>query len=100
MPVELAYVADTVCVPTASELITSLARPVASRVSGPPVAVPSMLNVTDPAAAAGMTLAVNVTLWPDTDGLRLLVTTVVVAALFTVCVSAALVLPLNTVDAL
>ena len=42
-----------------------------------------MENWTVPVAAAGVTRAVNVTLWPKTAGLRLLVTTVVEAAWLT-----------------
>jgi len=42
--------------------------------------------------ATGLTVAVNVTDWPDTDGLADEVSAVVVSDLFTVCVSAAEVL--------
>ncbi len=44
------------------------------------VTVPPLSNVTEPA----VTVAVNVTLWPNTDGLDAEVTVVVVAAWLTV----------------
>ena len=41
--------------------------------------VPSASNATVPPSGAGATVAVNVTLWPDADGLSLLARPVVVS---------------------
>jgi len=52
--------------PNASELVLKVVEP-ALRVPVPSVAAPS-LKVTVPPAADGLTVAVNVTDWPNTDG--------------------------------
>ena len=75
-----------------SELVVSVAWPALS-VPVPSVAAPSM-KVTVPvgvpaAGATGVTVAVNVTDCPDTDGFTDDVTVVELLALFTVCDSAA-----------
>ena len=54
------------------------------RLTVPRIVAPS-LNVTVPVAVDGVTVDVKVTEAPKVDGLRLDVTTVVVAAGFTVC---------------
>ena len=64
-----------------------------------PTVVPASLNVTVPLGVpapgdTALTVAVNVTDWPDTDGLAEEATVVVLLAWFTVCVSAELVLSL------
>ena len=58
------------------------------RVAGPeepPSTVNATLPVGMPVPGASVTVAVNVTDWPATDGFELDVTAVAVAALFTVC---------------
>ncbi len=83
------YCAVMLCETTPSVFMDKVATPVLS------VAVPSRVlpsrNVTMPvgvpvAGATGVTVAVNVTIWPDTLGLALLVNVVAVFALFTTCV--------------
>jgi hypothetical protein len=64
-------------------------RPVASNVTAPAL-TPSSLNRTVPVAPAGVTRAVRVTLWPETDAFRLLVRTVVEAAWLTTWINVAL----------
>jgi hypothetical protein len=49
-----------------------------------PKVEPASKNVTVPVAAEGETVAVKVTLWPETEGLALEATAVAVAARFTV----------------
>ena len=51
-----------------------------------PIEVPLSLNVTDPVAAVGVTVAVKVTQSPCVDGFKPEITEVVVLVLFTVCV--------------
>jgi hypothetical protein len=53
-----------------------------------PSAVPLSINVTEPVAVEGATVAVSVTLCANADGLSELVKVTVVAACVTVCVSA------------
>src|SRR5206468_2418571 len=83
------YVVVIVCGPTASELVESVATPDALSTPVPMVDAPS-LNVTVPVGmpAPGedaVTVAVNVTPWPNTDGLTLDMSAVCVFALFTTC---------------
>ncbi len=63
------------------------------RVTLAKVVVPSR-NVTTPVAVDGETVAVNVTVWPDKEGLRFDAIPMVLEALFTNSVIAAEVLPL------
>jgi len=70
------YVADIKWVPAAKEEVENAATP-PFRVPAPIWVVPSE-NVTDPVAAVGLTVAVNVMDWPTTDGLTLEVTFVTV----------------------
>jgi hypothetical protein len=86
------------CEPTASDARFNVATPPLN-VPVPIVAAPS-LNVTVPPGvpapgALALTVAVNVTLWPNTVGLSEVVTPVLVSALFTVCVSVGEVLVLK-----
>jgi hypothetical protein len=87
--------------PTANVLLLNVARPPLNvRVAR--VVVPS-LKATDPPGvpppgATALTVAVNVTDWPKADGFTDDVTAVVVLAWFTVCVTAADVLPLKFVS--
>ena len=82
-----------------ARVVVKVACPAESSVPEPSVLPPS-LNVTVPVRAAAcvepggltVTVAVKVTVWPDTAGLAEEARTVLVAAAFTVCVSAALVL--------
>ena len=85
--------------PTASVLVVNMAWPALSRVPVPRMVEPS-LKVTVPVGvpAPGLfavTVAVNVTACPDSDGLAEELTTVVVPAFFTVSVSVLEVLPLK-----
>jgi len=78
--------------PLASVEVEKVAWPEAFKVLVLSVLVPS-LKVTLPAGTAvpgalAVTVAVKVTLWPCLDGLSDEVTELVVASLFTVCVSA------------
>jgi hypothetical protein len=54
-------------------------------VTVPSVEVPS-IKVTDPVATHGVTIALKITLWPETDGFCEALRTMVVGALFTVWV--------------
>ena len=77
--------------PTANEEVVSVALP-ALKVVVPRVAAPSR-NVTEPVGVpapgeTALTVAVNVTDWPDTDGFTELVSVVELDALLTVCVTA------------
>src|SRR5437773_2330687 len=85
--------------PAAKLLTVKVAWP--AELSAPePSVLPPSLKVTVPDRAAAVvepggltvTVAVKVTVWPDTAGLAEEARTVLVAAAFTVCVSAALVL--------
>src|SRR5207247_3581011 len=85
--------------PTASVLVTNVPWPEPSRVPVPRMVEPS-LKVTVPVGvpAPGLfavTVAVNVTACPDSDGLAEELTTVAVLAFFTVSVSVLEVLPLK-----
>lgn len=62
-------------------------------IAGEPKSVPSILNCTAPVALDGVTVAVNVTDWPKTDGLAEEVIDVVVEAGLTTCDRAGDVLP-------
>ena len=55
--------------------------------------MPPSKNCTVPVADEGDTVAVNVTFWPEVDGFRLEAIVVVVAALLTIFVKAAEILP-------
>src|SRR6185369_10092559 len=83
------YTAVTTCGPTLSELIAPLVALPPLRLTGVPKSDPSILNCTvplgvpDPGTLA-LTVAVNVTGWPNTDGLADELTTVVVPSWFTV----------------
>ena len=73
----------TLWLPAARVAVAYVARPCALRAIAVPTLMPSMLNRTVPLGVpvpvTGRTVAVNVTLWPKVDdGIRLLVTTVVV----------------------
>ena len=75
-------------VPTDSRLVENVAEPLL-KVPVPIVAVPSLkvtppLGTPDPGKFAE-TAAVKVTVWPETEGLAAELSTVVVAALLTVC---------------
>ena len=72
----------TVCAPTASVLVTSVAMPVLNVIGT--LAVPSTVKITVPIALAGITLAANVTDCPAVEGLTLEIRAVVVAACATV----------------
>ena len=85
-----------VWLPTESDEVAKLALP-ELKVAVPKVAAPSR-NVTVPvgvpvAGATGLTVAANVTAWPNSDGFTDDVTVVELAAELTVCVMAAEVLP-------
>jgi hypothetical protein len=90
---------DTVMVwlPAASDDVVKLAVPPASVAL--PMETPPSLNVTVPVGVleltVGVTVAVKVTAWPNTDGFTELVTVVVVASRLTVWVIAAEVLALK-----
>jgi hypothetical protein len=78
------YLAVIACDPTVNALVPNVAWPVASRLPLPMVVVPSR-NVTVPVGVPvpggfTVTVAVNVTDWPKTDGLAEDATVVVVAA--------------------
>ena len=84
--------------PTASVEVVKVALPPA-RVPAPMLAPPSRnvtvpVGVPDPGKAA-LTVAVNVTAWPDVEGFSDEVTVVELESLFTVCVMAEEVLPLK-----
>jgi hypothetical protein len=84
--------------PTAKADVERVALP-EDRLAVPKVEAPSR-KVTVPVGtpvpeATALTVAVNVTAWPDADGFTELVIVVVLFALFTVCVMAADVLPLK-----
>lgn len=82
------------CVPVPTiPVVTKVADPLL-RGALPRLVVPST-NVTVPVGLPGVavTVAVKVTCWPEVIVLGLAVTVVVVAALFTVCVKTADVLP-------
>ncbi len=73
--------------------VENVAAPVESNVRVASVVVPS-LNVTDPVGTPTLeeTVAVNVTVWPDRDGLSDEVTPVLVAKRCTTCVRLSLLL--------
>src|SRR6266702_5196364 len=77
------------CAPTAREAVVSVAMPEESSVPVPRLAAPSR-NVTVPVGmpAGELTVAVNVTGWPKTDGLAEDTRAVVVAGLITVNLAA------------
>jgi hypothetical protein len=87
------YSAVTVCAPSANDEIAPLAALLPLKLTGAPKFDPSILNCTvppgvpDPGAVA-LTVAVNVTDWPTTDGLADELTLVLVSALSTACVIA------------
>ena len=87
--VSLAYVAVIGCAPTDNVEVISVACPLES-VCVPPNGVPLSKNCTVPVGvplpgATAATVAVNVTLCPNTDGFAEDANVVVVFALFTVC---------------
>jgi hypothetical protein len=83
------YTAVITCGPTLSALVAPLAALPPLKLTGEPKSDPSILNCTvplgvpDPGTLA-LTVAVNVTGWPNTDGLADELTTVVVPSWFTV----------------
>ena len=99
LPVKLAsppYTTVIECDPTASVDVLNVALPLL-RIPVPMVVVPS-LNVTDPVGVPVVdefTVAVKITEFPRFEGFSEEVTLLDVAALFTVCVSIAEVLPLK-----
>jgi hypothetical protein len=73
--------------PNTVRLVETVAVPAPERLAVPKVIVPPSRKVTVPVAVpenCGATVAVNVTVWPNTDGFVELVTVVMVDALFTV----------------
>jgi hypothetical protein len=84
--------------PTASAAVLNVATPLPFSVPVPRLVAPSR-NVTVPVGvpvpgATAVTVAVNVTFCPNTVGVRLVATTLVVLALFTTWLRLALALPL------
>jgi hypothetical protein len=79
--------------PAASALVPSVATPETTGLV-PSDETPSK-NSTEPVAAAGVTVAVNVTFWPNVDGFGALASDVLEPAVFTVCECAGDVLPLK-----
>src|ERR1043166_8680615 len=95
------YVALIVWLPRLSELVLNVACPEALMVIGARL-TPSTVNVIVPVRVpapgdTGLTVAVKVTDWPNTDGFAEELTAVVVSALLTVSVNAAEVLVLKLV---
>jgi hypothetical protein len=93
------YTAVILCEPAARDDVVRVAWPARLTVPVPIVLLPS-LNVTIPDAvpapgAVAATVAVNVTLWPNTEGLAEEVSDVLVPALLTVCVRVVAVFPLK-----
>jgi hypothetical protein len=93
------YSAVMVCVPTDKDDQIKGALPL-DKTTALPMLIPSTLNCTDPVGVpdpggTALTVALNVTICPTTDGLGNAVRVVVVSASFTVCVSVQ-VLPSNT----
>ena len=75
------------------------------KLTAPPKFTPLVWNCTVPERVpapgnTALTVAVNVTAWPNTDGLTDDATVVVVLAWFTVCVNVDEVLPLKLLSAL
>jgi len=94
------YTVVMMCGPIASDAIAPLVALPPLKLTGLPKSVPSILNCTVPLGVPApgtlaLTVAVNVTLCPNTDGLADEVTLVLVSALSTTCVSAPDVLPLK-----
>ena len=79
------YDAWITCAPVVSDDVASVAWP-ATNVTGEPASLPSILNWTEPPGVppADVTVAVNVTDWPDADGFTDDVTAVVELAWFSV----------------
>src|SRR5712691_5230836 len=100
------YTAVVLCVPTLRADVAHVATPAASACAPQPVIelAPSLkftLPVGVPApGAVAVTVAVKVTLWPNTDGLAEDVSAVLVLAWFTTCDTAALVLVVKFVSPL
>src|SRR5208282_3703176 len=93
------YVATMECVPTVRAVVAHCAvrvlpEPDSAAAPQPLSVVPSAVNPTLPVGALPVTVAVNVTLAPKVEGVNEVATAVVVATLFTVCDSGALVEPL------
>jgi len=86
--------------PTARPEVVKVVCPVL-KVELPSAVVPSR-KVTVPVAEEGETVAVNVTDWPEVDGLRVEVAAVVVLALFavTVCETAPEIPPVSLLSPL
>src|SRR5439155_21134157 len=89
------YAAVTVWVPTLSAEVLSVAVPELSATGA--CGVPSMVKVTVPLGVpepgeTALTVAVNVTVWPETDGLAEETTVVALLALLTVWVNGVAVL--------
>jgi hypothetical protein len=79
------------CVPAPSAEVASAATPEVT--AAVPITAPPSRNCTVPAAAEGDIVAVNVTDWPKVDGFEEDAAAIVLGALFTVCATAADVLP-------
>src|SRR5208282_460184 len=93
------YVAVMLCVPTARAVVAHCAvrvlpEPDSATALHPPIDVDPSWKFTVPVGAVPLTVAVNVTLAPKVEGVNEVATAVVVATLFTVCDSGALVEPL------
>ena len=85
--------------PTARPLVVQAAvrespEPLKATAVHPVIDAPPSRKLTLPVGALPLTVAVNVTLAPTTDGLAELESVVLLVALLTVCVSAALAEPL------
>jgi hypothetical protein len=83
------YVAVIVWLATVSALVVKVALPevmatVAAKVTVPSLKVTVPVGVPAPGAVAA-TVAVNVTVWPKTDGLTVELTVVLLDALLTTC---------------
>jgi hypothetical protein len=89
-----------VCVPAVKEAVLKdavVTPPALFTPTGLPALLPSIVNCTMPVGvplpgAVTVTVALKVTLWPDTDGLTEPLTAVLVAALFTIWVRGVVVL--------
>src|ERR1041385_6408944 len=92
--------AVTVWVPTESELVAALVALLPTRLTGVPKSEPSILNWTVPVrvpapGATGLTVAVKVIAWPETEGFDEPATVVVVLAWLTIWLMGELVVSLG-----
>ena len=77
--------------PAVSAAVAQVAMPALTACAvQPAMAPPSLVKPTVPVGALPVTVAVNVTLTPNVDGLSELASVVLLAALLTVCVSVGL----------